>query len=84
MWVVSATSMVNFHLINGPIRNQMSMNRGIGTQGPGNQANATIGRAATLCNINLGGWWPGRNSLGTQRHPAQYTFCVPENEKTNP
>jgi hypothetical protein len=84
MWIVSATSIVNFHLINGPIRNQIVMNSGIGTQGPGNQANASIGRAAMLCNINLGGWWPGRNSLGTQGHPAQYTFCVPENEELTP
>jgi len=81
MWIVSATSMVNFHLVNGPIRNAIGMNRGVGAQGPGNQANATMGRAATLCNINLGGWWPGKNCLGTQGHPAQYTFCVPENEE---
>jgi hypothetical protein len=83
-WIVSTTSVVNFHLVNGPIRDQIGMNRGIGAQGPGNQANACIGRAATLCNINLGGWWPGRNSLGTQGHPAQYICCAPENEEMSP
>jgi hypothetical protein len=82
--LVSATSMVAMHLVNGPIRNEIGMNKGLGAQGPGNQANASIGRAITLCLINLGGWWPGRSSMGTQGHPAQYTFCIPENEETSP
>jgi len=83
-WIVSATSAVQMYLVNGPIRNEIGMNKGLGAQGPGNQANATIGRAVMLCFINLGGWWPGRNSLGTQGHPAQYTYCVPENEEDSP
>jgi hypothetical protein len=83
-WMVSATSIVPMYLVNGPIRNEISMNAGLGAQGPGNQANASIGRAIMLGFINLGGWWPGRNSLGSQGHPAQYTFCVPENEERSP
>jgi hypothetical protein len=83
-WMVSATSIVPMYLVNGPIRNEIGMNAGLGAQGPGNQANASIGRAIMLCQINLGGWWPGRNALGSQGHPAQYTFCVPENEEQSP
>jgi hypothetical protein len=83
-WMVSATSIVPMYLVNGPIRNEISMNASLGAQGPGNQANASIGRAIMLGFINLGGWWPGRNSLGSQGHPAQYTFCVPENEEQSP
>ena len=83
-WMVSATSLVPMYLVNGPIRNELGMNAGMGAQGPGNQANATIGRAIMLCIINLGGWWPDRNAMGSQGHPAQYTFCVPENEEASP
>jgi hypothetical protein len=83
-WMVSATSVVPMYLVNGPIRHEIGMNAGLGAQGPGNQANASIGRAIMLCHINLGGWWPGRNYLGSQGHPAQYTFCVPENEEQSP
>ena len=72
------------YLVNGPIRNEIGMNRGLGAMGPGNQANGSIGRAIMLCYINLGGWWPGRNSLGTLGNPGQSTFCLPENEEMSP
>jgi len=35
-------------VVNGPIRNKIGMNAGIGALGPFNEANAVIGRAWTL------------------------------------
>ena len=40
--------------VNGPIAKEIGMNSGFGYLGPGNRANSTIGRAVSLCCINLG------------------------------
>src|SRR3981081_3319045 len=42
-------------LVNGPIRNEIGMNSGIGAFGPYSHANATIGRAWGLLSQNLQG-----------------------------
>ena len=36
-------------LLNGPVSRELSVNSGAGCLGPGNIANATIGRALRLC-----------------------------------
>ena len=51
----STTSYARMAVINGPIRNEIKMNSGIGALGPFNYANAVIGRAWTLMSINLDG-----------------------------
>lgn len=51
----STTSFARIMVVNGPIRDQIGMNSGMGAMGPFNQANATIGRAWTLMSKNLGG-----------------------------
>jgi hypothetical protein len=71
-------------IINGPIRNELKMNSDLNTMGPGNQANATIGRFLRLAIIALGGSQPGFNDLSTQGNPLKYTFCFAENEEKNP
>ena len=38
-------------IINGPVREQIGLNSGRGTLGPGNRANATIGRAVRLLSL---------------------------------
>ncbi len=40
--------------VNGPIAKEIGMNSGFGYLGPGNRANSAIGRAVSLCCINLG------------------------------
>ena len=48
--------------------------------GPGNRANATIGRAIRLILMNACGSIPGifdRTNIG---HPGKYTYCIAENE----
>ena len=44
----STTSFATISVVNGPIRNEIGMNSGIGALGPYNHANATIGRAYGL------------------------------------
>ena len=55
-------------IVNGPVRAEIGMNSGHGAFGPGNRANATIGRAIRLILLNVGGALPG--VLGRQGHRA--------------
>lgn len=73
-------------VVNGPIRNQINMNCGIGAMGPYNHANATIGRAYGLLSQNLqGGSVPGETFMGSIGNGYTYnstTFA--ENEERSP
>ncbi|MFC1820843.1 UGSC family (seleno)protein [Thermodesulfobacteriota bacterium] len=71
--------------INGPIRNEIGMNSGIGAMSPFNQANAVIGRVATLMSISLGGGRPGDTYWGSQGNPFDYNHATfAENEEALP
>lgn len=81
----STTSMANISVVNGPIRNQIGMNSGIGALGPYNHANATIGRAYSLLSQNLqGGSVPGESYMGSLGNWYAYTACFAENEERSP
>ena len=82
--VRSTNSFSYMQVVNGPIRKELDMNAGIYAMGPGNQANASIGRALRLFIINLGGGQAGVNMMATQGNPSAYSFCVPENEEASP
>src|SRR6202163_910073 len=73
-------------VVNGPIRNEIGMNCGIGALGPYNHANATIGRAYGLLSQNLqGGSEPGLTYLGSQGNNYAYTSVTfAENEERSP
>jgi hypothetical protein len=71
-------------VVNGPIRNELGMNKGSNAMGPGNRANATIGRFLRLAILCLGGSLPGRTDMSTQGSPIKYGFCYPEHEEENP
>jgi hypothetical protein len=73
-------------VINGPIRDKLNMNYGIGAMGPFAQPNATIGRAWTLLSRNLGnGGILGLTYLGTQGNNLNYNnVVIAENEKASP
>ena len=61
----STNSFATITVVNGPIRNEIGMNSGIGVMGPYNHANATIGRAYGLLSQNLqGGSVPGDTYMG--------------------
>jgi hypothetical protein len=71
-------------VVNGPARARLGFNWGYGCFGPGWRANATVGRAARLLLINVGGGVPGETDMAVAGHPGKYTFCVAENEEENP
>lgn len=81
----STTSWATISLINGPIRNEIGMNCGIGALGPYNQANATIGRAYCLLSVNAqGGSEPGNTYMGSVGNNWNITACFAENEERSP
>jgi hypothetical protein len=71
-------------VVNGPIRRHIGMNSGMNALGPGNRANATIGRALNLVIRNVGGSRPGGIDRSTMGSPAKYTMCFPEAEEDSP
>ncbi len=71
-------------VVNGPIRETLGMNSGWGVFGPGNRANATIGRAIRLVLMNVGGGIPGDLDKSTLGHPGKYSFCIAEDEEASP
>jgi hypothetical protein len=67
-------------VVNGPVTRAIGMNSGINALGPGNRANATIGRALQLVVRNVGGGRPGAVDRATLGQPGKYTFCFAEHE----
>ncbi|HWI15815.1 MAG TPA: UGSC family (seleno)protein, partial [Burkholderiales bacterium] len=63
----SATPLV---IVGGPIVQRIAMNSGANVLGPGNRANATIGRAVHLAIQNIGGARPGEVDMSTLGQPA--------------
>ncbi len=69
-------------LVNGPIRNEIGMNSGMGALGPYNSANAVIGRAWTLMSIIWG--YARRKQTFWTSQGNNYTYnnlCMAENEE---
>jgi hypothetical protein len=68
-------------IVNGPVIRGIGLNAGQNLFGPGNRANATIGRAIRLLLINAGGSREfDRSTLG---NPGKYSYCIAENEETD-
>jgi len=82
----STTSSSTVIVINGPIRDKLNMNYGLGALGPFAQANATIGRSWTLMGKNLtNGGILGDTYQGGQGNQLDYNNCViAEDEKNSP
>jgi hypothetical protein len=81
----STTSFATLSLVNGPIRQELGMNSGIGAMGPYDLANSTIGRAFGLLSQNLqGGSVPGDTYMGSLGNWYAYTSTFPENEERSP
>jgi len=81
----STNSFATITVVNGPIRNEIAMNSGIGVMGPYNHANATIGRAFGLLSQNLqGGSVPDDTYMGSLGNWYAYTAVLPEAEERSP
>jgi hypothetical protein len=71
-------------VVNGPVREAIGLNAGMGALGPGWRANLTIGRALRLVVTLTGGGAPGRLDRATLGHPGKVGFCIAEAEETSP
>ena len=71
-------------VVNGPAARSVGMNGGANAFGPGNRANATIGRAIRLVLLNVGGAHPPDLDKCTLGNPAKYSYAVCENEAESP
>ena len=65
-------------VVSGPIVKTLNINAGMGLFGPGWRANATIGRALHLCNVNIGGAIAPTVDRAVHAHPGKYTYCIGE------
>ena len=82
----SSSSAATMTIVNGPIRNEIKMNSGIGAMGPYNHANATIGRAYGLVSQNTqGGSVAGETYMGSIGNGYCYNnLTFAENEERSP
>lgn len=64
--------------VHGPIARKLGINAGTNCLGPGNRANATIGRALQLTIRNIGGARPEVGDMATMGQPGKYTLCFAE------
>jgi hypothetical protein len=71
-------------VVNGPIVHELHINCRNNLFGPGNRANATIGRAVRLVLMNTCGAIPGLFDRTTLGHPGKYTYCIGENAGESP
>ena len=80
----STTSFASMMVVNGPIRNEIGMNSGLGALSPINYANSVIGRAWTLMSINLGDMRPGATFTASTGTTINYNnMCCAENEENS-
>ncbi len=71
-------------IVSGPIVDDIGMNANVNLFGPGNRANATIGRAVRLILLNVFKMIPGLSDKSTQGNPGKYSFCIAERADKNP
>lgn len=71
-------------IVHGRAAEALGFNAGLGAFGPGNRANATVGRAIRLVLMNVAGARPGAGDASTQGQPSKYAYCVAENAAESP
>ena len=83
---VSDNSFTEGLIINGPIRDEIKLNYGLGAMGPFSQANSTIGRSWNLLSINAGNCGRvGTTYMGTVGNPMNWNHVIiAENEQASP
>ena len=67
-------------IVNGPIAAELGVNGRNNLFGPGNRANATIGRSVRLILMNACAAVPGLFDRSVIGHPGKYTYCIAEAE----
>jgi hypothetical protein len=78
----STTSFGRMVVVNGPIRDEIDMNYGLGALSPFNHANTVIGRAWTLMSLNFGDARLGDTFMGSTGNNLNYNnMTFAENEE---
>ena len=67
-------------IVNGPAAQELGINSRNNLFGPGNRANATIGRAMRLILMNACAAIPGLFDRSVIGHPGKFTYCIAEAE----
>ena len=67
-------------IVNGPVVRKLGINARNNLFGPGNRANATIGRSVRLVLMNACAAVPGLFDRSILGHPGKYSFCIAEAE----
>jgi hypothetical protein len=83
LYLINTTtnSATPFLVINGPDRDRLGVNYQESCFGSAGRANATIGRALRLIQINIAGSLPGKVSKSVFGQPGRYTLCIGEWEE---
>lgn len=71
-------------IVNGPVAQQLQINCRNNLFGPGNRANATIGRTIRLVLMNTCAAIPGLFDRSCLGHPGKYAYCIAENDQESP
>jgi hypothetical protein len=80
----SVNSFAFAQLVSGPITREIGMAAGLNALGPGNRANATIGRTLNLMLRTLGDTRIGVNATPAQGSVVSWAFAFCENEARSP
>ena len=84
-YVDSTTSSARMVLINGPIREEIGVNSGIGALGPNAEANSVIGRSMVLIHKIIQGYKEGESGFSSLSNPLLYNnITIAENEEKLP
>ncbi|MBN1832456.1 MAG: hypothetical protein JW896_10120 [Deltaproteobacteria bacterium] len=84
-YVDSTTSSARMVLINGPIREEIGVNSGIGALGPNAEANSVIGRSMVLIHKIIQGYQEGVSGFSSLSNPLLYNnLTIGENEEALP
>lgn len=67
-------------VVHGGLAERLGMNAGVNCLGPGNRANAAIGRAVALVLRNIGGARETTGDMATMGQPGKAGFCFAESD----
>ena len=70
-------------IVHGPAAGILGLNASTNCLGPGNRANACLGRAISLVLRNIGGARANVGDMATMGQPGKYTFCFAESDDTS-
>ncbi len=83
-YTCSLASWAPFLTVNGPIRNDLNINRKWGLFTPYYKPNTAIGHAIGFITQNIAGVRPGVENMAVFGHEGGYGMCIAENEEESP